>query len=76
MDIFVLAYLDNIVIFSKQYKDHIEHVQMILQKLQKFKLYIKLFKCVFNAAEINYLGFVVNWTGIVIEPSRVDSVAT
>lgn len=31
--IFVLAYLDNIMVFSKQYENHIEHIQMILQKL-------------------------------------------
>ena len=60
MDIFVLAYLNDIVIFFKQYKDHTKHVQIVLQKLQEFKLYIKLLKYVFNAAEINFLDFIVN----------------
>ena len=49
---------------------------MVLQKLWEFKLYIKLSKCVFDAVEIHFLNFVVNRTGIVMEPSRVNSVAT
>ena len=49
---------------------------MILQKFRKFKLYIKLSKWIFNAAEINFLGFVVNQTEIVMELSKIDSIAT
>ena len=49
---------------------------MILQKLQEFRLYIELSKYVFNVVKINFLGFVINQTKIVIEPSRVDSVTT
>ena len=75
MDIFVLAYLDDIVVFFKRHKNHTEHIQIVLQKLWEFKLYIKLSKYVFNVAEINFLGFVVNWTEIVIEPLKVDFVA-
>ena len=74
IDIFVLAYLNDIVVFSKQHKYHTEHVRMVLQKLQEFKLYIKLSKCVFDAAEIDFLGFVVNQTRIVIESSKIDFV--
>ena len=76
MNIFILTYLDDIVVFSKRHEDYTEYVWMVLQKLQKFKLYIKLLKCVFNATEINFLSFIVNWTGIVIKSSKINSVTT
>ena len=46
---FVLCYLDDIVIFSQTKEEHDMHVRLMLQKLREFNLFVKLSKCVFDA---------------------------
>ena len=58
MDNFVIAYLDNIVIFLGCEEDHDNHMHLVLQKLCKFNLYVKLLKYIFDAVEIEFLGFI------------------
>ena len=59
-DIFVLAYLDNIVIYSERESDHTGHLRFVLQNLRQYNLYVKLFKYVFDAEEIKFLRFIVS----------------
>ena len=47
LDNFVVCYLDDILIFSKNEKDHKNHVRIVLQKLHDVGIYAKLEKCVF-----------------------------
>ena len=76
MDLFVLCYLDDIVVFSKVEEEHTGHVRLVLQKLREYNLYVKLSKCTFDAEQIEFLGFVVGQAGISMEPSKVDTIAT
>src|SRR6478735_8394758 len=48
LDIFVIAYMDDILIYSENESDHIKHVQMVLEALNKAHLRIKLKKCQFH----------------------------
>ena len=57
INIFILAYLDDIVVYFERKKDYTGHVCLMLQNLRQYNLYIKLFKCVFDAKEIKFLGF-------------------
>ena len=75
MDDFVIAYLDNIVIFLEREEDHDNHVRLVLQKLCKFNLYVKLSKCIFDTVEIEFLGFIVSPNSMTIDPKRVDTIA-
>ncbi len=59
LDIIYLIYLNDILIFSKIRKQHVHHVQQILDKLQILKLYIKLFKCKFFKKELFFLKYKV-----------------
>jgi hypothetical protein len=45
LDIFVIAYLDNILIYSKNKKEHIEHVRTVLRLLQQHDLLVDPEKC-------------------------------
>ena len=74
LDIFAIAYLDDIVIYSQNEEDHIKHVRRVLERLREAKLYLKLSKCVFHAREINYLGFVISPDGISVDHSRVETI--
>lgn len=57
MNIFVLCYLDDIVIFFQVEKEHTGHVRLVFQKLKRYNLYIKLSKCVFDVENIDFFGF-------------------
>jgi hypothetical protein len=48
LDIFCIVYLDNILIFSGTKAEHTNHVQQVLEHLQRFKLYAKASKCDFH----------------------------
>ncbi len=56
---FVIAYLNNIMIYSNILKEHINHVSKVLECLNKRNLHLKLKKCEFHRKEINFLEFVV-----------------
>jgi hypothetical protein len=57
LDIFVFAYLDDIVIFSEKEEQHEKHVTMVLEALEKAQLHLKPAKCVWSRKEISFLGF-------------------
>ena len=60
LDIFVLAYLDDILIFSTDYKQHVQYVRMVLQKLREKDLSVKLSKYEFYKYSIGFLGYIVS----------------
>ena len=57
LNIFCIVYLNDVLIYSETEAEHVEHVQKILTQLLKFKLYVKLSKCMFHVTEIDFLGF-------------------
>ena len=61
---FAIAYLDNIIIFSKTLEEHLSHIRMVFEKLCSAKLSMKLSKCHFFSKEIQYLGHILNTKGI------------
>ena len=56
---FVIAYLNDILIFFKTEKKHEKHVKKILKKLQEKNFYLKLKKCEFHKQQIEYLKYIV-----------------
>ena len=69
---FTTAYLDDILIYSKTLEKHLEHIQLVFDRLRKHSLRLKLKKCSFLKKETNYLGFVINERGIQPEQKKVD----
>ena len=76
MDLFVLCYLDDIVVFLQTKEEYTSHVRLVLQKLREYNLFVKLSKCTFDAIQIEFLGFIVGQTGISMDPAKLDSIAT
>jgi hypothetical protein len=60
LDRFVQVFLDDIVIYSKNEREHKEHLRMVLSCLRENKLYVKLSKCSFFQKEIHYLGHIIS----------------
>ena len=56
---FAAAYLDDLIIFSESWEDHLTHIQMVLERLRQAGLTVKARKCEFGASECVYLGHIV-----------------
>ena len=61
---FAIAYLDDIIIFSKTPQEHLSHIHMVFKKLKSANLSMKKSKCSFFSKEIQYLGHILSATGI------------
>ena len=75
LDIFVIVYLDDILIYTEDNGDgHVTAVRWILEQLRKFSLYANLKKCRFYQDEVWFLGYVVSSKGIRIEDKQIEAV--
>jgi hypothetical protein len=72
LDDFVIVYLDNILIFSGTWDEHVKHVKKVLDNLQREKLYVKLSKWEFGKTTLVYLGHIVGGGQLKIDPSKID----
>ena len=61
---FGIAYLDDIIIFSRTAEEHLSHIKQVFEKLQVAKLSMKLSKCHFFSKVIQYLGHILSTKGI------------
>ena len=59
INIFVVVYLDDILIFSRASKEYTAHVRLVLQRLLENRLFVKAKNCVFNAASLEFLGHIL-----------------
>ena len=74
IDEFVLVYLDDILVFSKNWNEHVCHVKKVLDVLKKEKLYVKLSKCEFVKTSLVYLSHIVGRGQSKIDPSKVEAI--
>ena len=71
---FCLIYLDDIIVFSRTFEDHLHHLRQVFDRLRTANLKLKPSKCFFAKREIRYLGHVVNQQGIQPDPGKVTAV--
>ena len=71
---FCVVYLDDILIFSKTPKEHVQHVEAVLKVLEENQFLIKLKKCDFFKQELLYLGHIISAAGIKPDPKKVEAV--
>jgi hypothetical protein len=74
LDKFVVVFIDDILIFSKNEEEHNEHLHLVLQKLRENQLYAKFNKCEFWLKEVSFLGHIISEGGISVDPSKVNDV--
>ena len=71
---FTIAYLDDIIIFSKTPQEHLSHICMVFKKLKSANLSMKKSKCSFFSKEIQYLGHILSATGIWPLPAKTHAI--
>jgi hypothetical protein len=69
-----IIYLDDILIYSNSEEKHERHVNLVLDRLIRYKLYAKLSKCEFHRDRIGFLSYVVTPKGVIMELERIDTV--
>ena len=74
LDYYVIVYLDDILIFSKDPGDHPVHVRDVLSRLREYSLFAKPKKCEFSVDSTEFLGFIISSSGISMSQSKVDTV--
>ena len=72
--IFIVIYLDDILIFSNSLEDHQVHVRRVLDQLREYDLHSKPEKCLFHTQKFEFLGFMVTPTGISMDSTKTDAV--
>ena len=74
LDVFVIVYLDDILVYSKNVKDHVTHVRKVLQKLQEHHLQVDPEKCVFHTKKVEFLGYIITTEGVEMSKEKVKAV--
>ncbi|GAU47914.1 hypothetical protein TSUD_404670, partial [Trifolium subterraneum] len=74
LDKFVVIFIDDILIYSKDPQEHAEHLRIVLNILREKQLYAKFSKCEFWLSEVKFLGHVISQGGVSVDPSKVEAV--
>lgn len=71
---YVFCYLDDIVISTSTFDKHLEILRIVLKRLQDAGLTLNREKCKFCLSELKYLGYVVNSSGLMVDPTKVEAI--
>src|SRR6266487_3209359 len=71
---YVMVYLDDVIIYSKSFEEHLRHIEDVLNRIRRVNLRLKAEKCHFGASELQFLGHVVGKDGVKPDPEKVEKI--
>jgi hypothetical protein len=71
---FVIVYFDDILIYSKSFDEHLDHIHQVFAVLREEKLYGNIAKCTFCTDRVVFLGFVISTDGIQVDEEKVKAI--
>ena len=74
LDIFVIVYLDDVLVYSTSKEEHVKHVTLVLKKLKEYSLLLKPEKCEFHQSQVEFLGYIIGTHGIKMDQAKVTAV--
>ncbi|KAF8760407.1 hypothetical protein RHS01_02184 [Rhizoctonia solani] len=74
LDVCVIIYLDDILIYSKDDASHTQHVHEVLKRLMENQLFCKASKCTFHVTSVEYLGIIVSDKGFSLDKLKIQAV--
>jgi len=74
LDVCIVVYLDDILIYSDDITQHQSHVKEVLKRLRKAGLYAKAEKCEFHLDSVEYLGYVLSPSGLTMSDAKVKTI--
>ena len=74
LDKFIVVFIDDILVYSKNKEEHAEHLRIVLTRLREHQLYAKFSKCDFWLRVVQFLGHVLLAEGVTVDPSKVKDV--
>ena len=74
LNLFVVVYFYDILIYNRTKEEHLKHLHQVLDVLQKEQLYLNLKKCSFMQSEVAFLGFIVSEVGLKPYPGKVRAI--
>ena len=74
LDDFVVVFIDDILVYSKNEDDHVDHCRKVFQKLRESKLFCKKKKCSFLEKEVEFLGHIIDAQGCRVDPKKIEAV--
>ncbi len=74
LNCWVIVYIDDILIYSETYEDHVKHVRAVLQRLLNHQLYAKSEKCEFHQESVSFLGYMISSGGVAMDDKKIRAV--
>jgi hypothetical protein len=76
LDVFIVVYLDDILVYSKTYEEHVQHVRYVLTALRDADLRIKAEKTEFYKQEVKFLGYIVSREGLKMDSKKIEAITS
>ena len=71
---FVLVFFDDILVYSTNLEEHVEHLRLVFSVLRREVFYLKRSKCVFGAGQVEYLGHIITKEGVATDPKKIEAI--